>query len=162
MRQTIRTDLLRFGLPAALALVTGMSASGWDAVSRQQPLSTYALSAHGVVGLAQIAGGLAVMVSAQVSLHRFYSSTLVIREGHQLITRGLYRYVGHPIYFGGIVGCLGPPMYVGSVKGLLLMLALVPCIIGRIRREEAMLTEEFGAAYQAYAASTRRLIPFLY
>ncbi len=162
MRKTIKTDVLTFGLPATLVLVAGMSLSGYDVVRRQLSLGTYLLSTHGVVGLTQIVGGLALMVTAQVTLWRFYSATLVIREGHEPITRGPYRLVRHPIYLGALVGIMGPPVYVGSVKGLVVMLALIPCILGRIRREEAMLTEEFGDAYRAYAASTRKLIPLVY
>jgi protein-S-isoprenylcysteine O-methyltransferase Ste14 len=45
--------------------------------------------------------------------------------------------------------------------GFLLSLLAIPVAIPLIRREEAMLEEEFGDAYVAYKNRTWRLIPFV-
>jgi protein-S-isoprenylcysteine O-methyltransferase Ste14 len=42
------------------------------------------------------------------------------------------------------------------------MLLLIPVFLNRIRREEALLIEEFGAEYETYRESTKKLIPFIY
>ncbi len=102
------------------------------------------------------------MLVAQITLWRFYFSTLVIREDHQLITHGIYRFVRHPIYLGAITGLIGVPVYVSSVYGLLTMALLIPIFLNRIRMEEKLLTTEFGDAHRTYMEATSKLIPFIY
>ncbi len=109
-----------------------------------------------------LAVGLAVKLVAQVTLWRFYSSTLVIRDGHRLVTHGIYRFARHPIYLGATLGLMGVPVYVSSLYGLLAMSLLVPLFLHRIRMEERMLGEAFGDAHREYCESTRKLIPFIY
>lgn len=134
--------------------------SAWDLVRQQGSL--YTLSAQRVVGLAPIVTGLAVAIIAAGTLRRFYSSTLVIREDHQLITRGIYRFTRHPTYLGAIMVCIGVPVQASSLFGFLTMSALCPLFLRRIRIEERMLIEEFGDAYRAYEKATKKLIPFVY
>jgi protein-S-isoprenylcysteine O-methyltransferase Ste14 len=160
VRNAIREDVLYFALPAVFVLVAGMGVSGWDLVRRQGSL--YILSVQSIVGLALIVIGLTIELVAQVTLWRFYSSTLVIREDHKLITHGIYRFTRHPIYLGAMLGCIGVPVYVSSLYGLLIMSALIPIVLNRIRMEERMLTEEFGDAYRTYRETTSKLIPFIY
>jgi protein-S-isoprenylcysteine O-methyltransferase Ste14 len=58
--------------------------------------------------------------------------------------------------------CIGVPVYASSLYGLLIMSALIPVVLNRIRIEERLLTDEFGDAYRTYKESTRKLIPFIY
>jgi len=160
VRNAIREDVLCFAIPAVFVLSAGMGVSAWDLVRRQGSL--YILSVQSIVGLALIVIGLTIELVAQVTLWRFYSSTLVIREDHQLITHGIYRFARHPIYLGAIMGCIGVPVYVSSLYGLLTMSALIPIVLNRIRIEERLLTDEFGDAYRTYKEATSKLIPFIY
>ncbi len=160
VRNAIRADLLYFALPALLVSSAGMVVSAWDLVRHQGSL--YILSVQNIVGLALIAIGLTIELVAQATLWRFYSSTLVIKEDHQLITHGVYRFTRHPIYLGVIMVCIGVPVYTSSLYGLLTMSALIPIILNRIRMEERLLSEEFGDAYRAYKEATSKLIPFIY
>ena len=161
VRNAIREDVLYFAIPAIIVLIAGMGVSGWDLVRRQASLAL--LSIQNIIGLAFIIIGLAIMLVAQITLRRFYSSTLVIRKDHQLITHGIYRFVRHPIYLGAIMGVgIGVPVYVSSLYGLLAMSGLIPIVLNRIRMEERLLTEEFGDAYRAYKDATSKLIPFIY
>ncbi|NHZ72798.1 MAG: DUF1295 domain-containing protein, partial [Aquificales bacterium] len=88
-------------------------------------------------------------------------STLVIRKDHQLITHGIYRIVRHPIYLGVIMVVIGVPIYASSLLGLLIMSALIPVFLNRIRIEERLLIDEFGDTYRAYKETTSKLIPFI-
>jgi protein-S-isoprenylcysteine O-methyltransferase Ste14 len=160
VRNAIREDVLGFAIPAVFVLSAGMGVSAWDLVRRQGSL--YILSVQSIVGLALIVIGLTIELVAQVTLWRFYSSTLVIREDHQLITHGIYRFARHPIYLGAFMGCIGVPVYVSSLYGLLTMSALIPIVLNRIRIEERLLTDEFGDAYRTYKEATSKLIPFIY
>jgi len=171
VRNAIREDLLYFALPAFLVFFAGLVVSAWDGYDGlvakiwelvRQPGSLYLLSVQNIVGLTLFIVGLTTALVAQITLRRFYSSTLVIREDHQLITHGIYRFTRHPIYLGVIIAIIGVPVYASSLYGLLLMSALIPILLNRIRIEERMLTEEFGDAYRTYKEATSKLIPFIY
>jgi protein-S-isoprenylcysteine O-methyltransferase Ste14 len=153
--------MLYFALPAFFVYSAGMAVSGWDLVRRQGNL--YIGSVQNIVGLALIIIGLIIMIVSQATLWRNYSSSLVIREDHQLITHGIYRFTRNPIYLGAIIAvCIGIPVYVSSLYGLLIMSVLIPIILNRIRMEEKLLSEEFGDAYRKYKEATSKLIPFIY
>ncbi len=138
----------------------GLVATIWDLV--RQPGSLYLLSVQNIVGLALFVIGLTIDLVAMGTLRRFHASTLVIREGHQLITHGVYRFTRHPIYLGVIMACIGVPVYASSLYGLLIMSALIPIFLNRIRMEERLLTEEFGDDYRTYKENTSKLVPFIY
>ena len=171
VRNTTKDDVLYFALPAVLVFYAGLVVSArdgydglvakiWELVS--QPGSLYLLSVQNIVGLALFIVGLTTALVAVVTLRRFYFSTLVIREDHQLITHGIYRFSRHPVYLGVIIAIIGVPVYASSLYGLLTMSALIPLILFRIRIEERMLTDEFGDAYRTYKEATSKLIPFIY
>ena len=172
MRNAIREDVLSFALPALLVFFVGLVVSArdgydglvatiWDLV--RQPRDLYLLSVHNIVGLALFVVGLTVALVGASTLRRFYSSTLVTREDHQLVTHGVYRFTRHPIYLGVLMVCVGAvPVYASSPYGLLTMSALIPLFLNRIRIEERMLTDEFGDAYRTYKEATSKLIPFIY
>jgi protein-S-isoprenylcysteine O-methyltransferase Ste14 len=166
-----RMDLLFFALPAIVVFFTGLVISGrdgydglietiWDLVTRSRSLEE--LSVPNIIGLLLFVIGLAIAVVAVRTLERFYAPTLVTREGHRLISHGIYRYMRHPIYFGVIMVCISVPVYAPSLNGFFVMSVLIPLFLIRIRIEEAMLIEEFGDAYRSYIEETKKLIPFVY
>ena len=159
MRNTIRKDVLFFAIPAFFVYSTGMAVSTWDLIRRG---GVYTPSVQTIVGLALVAIGLTIAIVAAVTLRRFYSATLVIRKDHQLVTRGVYRFARHPIYLGALMVSIGVPVCVSSLYGLLIMVALIPLVLNRVRMEEKMLGDEFGDAYRAYQEATSKLIPFIY
>ncbi|NOR82730.1 MAG: DUF1295 domain-containing protein, partial [Ardenticatenales bacterium] len=156
----IRKDVLFFALPALLVCTAGLAFMVWDLVRQQGSLTI--LSVRGIVGLALVFIGGTLSLVAAVTLRRVYSSTLITREDHQLITHGVYRLTRHPIYLGTIMVMMGLPVVVSSLYGLLTMSALIPLFLNRIKIEERLLTEEFGDAYRRYQEATSKLIPFIY
>ena len=171
VRNAIREDVLFFAIPAVLVFFAGLGFSardGWDGVVVtigdlvRQPGSLYLLSVQNTVGLILIVIGFTILLAAHLTLRWFHSSTLVIREDHQLITHGIYRFTRHPIYLGVILVTIGVPVYASSLYGLLIMSALIPVFLNRIRIEERMLTDEFGDAYRTYKEATSKLVPFIY
>jgi protein-S-isoprenylcysteine O-methyltransferase Ste14 len=160
VRNAIRADMLYFALPAILVLSAGTGVTVWDLIRQQGNL--YILSVQCIAGLALIVIGFTIVLVAHITLWRSYSSTLVIREDHQLITHGVYRFMRHPIYLGTILCFIGIPVFATSLYGLLTMSVLIPVFLSRIRIEEKLLTEEFGDAYRTYKEATSKLIPFIY
>jgi protein-S-isoprenylcysteine O-methyltransferase Ste14 len=107
--------------------------------------------------------GIALRVWASRVLGRFFMRTLRIVGDQPVVSDGPYRVVRHPGYLGDIL------MWSGAAFATLnwiafagLTLAALLAYSYRIGREEAMLRAGLGAPYAAYAARTRRLIPFLY
>jgi protein-S-isoprenylcysteine O-methyltransferase Ste14 len=160
VRNAIREDLLYFFLPWILVLVAGMGLIAWDLVRQQESL--FMFSVQNFVGAALFFIGFTIELGSQITLRHSYSSTLVIREDHQLITHGVYRFIRHPIYLGVILVFIGFAVYASSLYGLLAMSALIPVFLNRIRMEERLLTEEFGDEYRTYKEATSKLIPFVY
>ena len=93
--------------------------------------------------------------------HRF-SGLVAIQPGHTLVTGGIYGVIRHPSYLGLLVLSLGWALAFRSGVGVLLWVPLIPVLMARIRSEEALLCEQFGAEYDAYRSSTSRLIPGVY
>jgi protein-S-isoprenylcysteine O-methyltransferase Ste14 len=168
MRKIVKKDLLVFALPAFVVYLAGAAVSLWDFAKRLEGLnpvtsqSLNLLSLQGIIGLALVGSGLILNLVAAGTLRRFYSSTLVIRSGHRLITHGVYRFTRHPIYLGVVMVSTGMAVTLSSLYGFLIMLILIPIILNRIRMEERMLIDEFGDEYRTYRATTSKLIPFIY
>lgn len=159
-RTAIKQDLISFLLPAFVVYCAGLVVCSWDLTRHPEHLQR--LSVHGAVGLALTVIGFAVCLVAAVTLRRSYSPTLVVKEDHKLTTHGLYRSVRHPFYLGLLMVSVGVPTFVSSLHGLLIVLAMIPLLLNRIRIEERMMIDEYGDAYLAYRRATRKLIPFIY
>lgn len=170
VRNAIRKDMLQFAIPAIIIFfmelifcadsLSGFWGTSWGLVKQPQNLSMFPVLR--IVGLALFIIGLTIMLVGQATLWRNYSGTVVIREDHQLITHGIYRFTRNPIYLGLIIVITGIPVFAASMYGFLISLLLIPIILKRIRLEEELLTEEFQDAYQKYKETTKRLIPFIY
>lgn len=171
VRNAIKKDVLYFAIPALLVFTAGLVVSALDGFDGlvvkawelgRQPENLYTLSTLNILGLALFVVGMTIAFVAVFTLRRSYSGTLVIREDHQLITHGIYRYTRHPVYLGVIMAILGLPIFASSLYGLLIMLVLIPIVLYRIGMEERLLTEEFGDAYRDYQETTSKLVPFIY
>ena len=171
VRGAVGKDLLQFAAPAIVVFTAGLVVSaldGWDRINQMvrdmlgEPQELRMFTVQNILGLGLMVIGYAVAFVATITLRRSYSSTLVIKADHQLITGGIYRFVRHPIYLGVILVCFGIPTSVSSVYGLLVMSAMIPIFINRIRIEEELLIAEFGETYLAYKKTTRKLVPFIY
>ena len=171
VRSAIRADIVFFAIPGTTVLVLGLyfctkaGLSGfwgivWNLITHPQELSELPL--HRIVGLVFFFLGLAVATIGQITLWKNYSGTVVIREGHRLVTHGLYRFTRNPMYLGVITALIGLPMFASSLYGVLTMSALVPIFLIRIRLEVKLLTEEFQDQYHKYKSTTKRLIPFIF
>ncbi len=107
------------------------------------------------------AGGVLRMVPIFVLKNRF-SGLVAIQEGHRLETRGLYRVIRNPSYLGLLVTSVGWALAFRSVVGVLLALSLLIPLTARMKAEERLLREHFGAEYEAYYKRTWRLLPWVY
>jgi protein-S-isoprenylcysteine O-methyltransferase Ste14 len=61
----------------------------------------------GLVGLGLLILGIVIRSIAIHTLGKFFTGTVVIKNDHQLIRTGLYRYLRHPAYTGTLLAHLG-------------------------------------------------------
>ena len=93
------------------------------------------------------------------SLGRQWSLFLVIKENHQLIDFGPYRWVRHPMYT--VFFFMGFTFFLISSNGLigLSWFGLFVSILSRITQEESLLIDQFGDQYRGYMQKTGRFFP---
>lgn len=84
-----------------------------------------------------------------------------IHRAEGLVKTGLYRYMRHPQYTGILLFTLGWILHWPSVITLMLWPILAAAYVWLAKQEERQAFEEFGGAYEAYAARTKRFIPFV-
>ena len=107
------------------------------------------------------AGGVLRIWPVYVLKNRF-SGLVAIQAGHRLETRGIYGVIRNPSYLGMIITSLGWVLAFRSGLGVVLAASLLVPLVARIRAEERLLREHFGAEYEAYCARTWRLMPRIY
>lgn len=114
------------------------------------------------VGVALFAAGGTFRLWAVFVLGRRFSGLVAIQADHQLQTRGIYSWVRNPAYLGMEIHLLGWALTFRSGVGMVVAaLVLIP-LTARMRSEEKLLREHFGAEYEAYFARTWRLVPWIY
>lgn len=163
-RNVITHDAMDLREKALLAIsFTGLGvipfvyiATGFPA-ALDQPFSPL----RAVLGLALFAAALALFHATHKALGRNWSVTLKLREEHALITTGVYRHVRHPMYTAFWMWAIAQAFTLQNwVAGLAGILGFGTLYLFRVGREEAMMRATFGAAWDAYAARTPRVIPF--
>ncbi len=107
--------------------------------------------------------GLWLFYRSHADLGTNWSITLEVREGHRLITQGVYRRVRHPMYSALALYSVGQALVIPNwVAGLSNLVAFAVLIALRVGAEERMMAQQFGNEYAAYTARTKRLIPHIW
>ena len=109
------------------------------------------------------AAALALFLATHRQLGRNWSQTLELREGHTLVTHGVYRLVRHPMYSAFFLWGLAQALLLQNwIVGPAGLIGFGTLYAFRVGREEAMMRAAFGPAYADYEARTKRVIPFLH
>lgn len=115
------------------------------------------------VGLAILLAGLALRLTAILTLRRFFTTRVTIRGDQPIVQHGVYRRIRHPSYTGLMMAFLGLGLALAAYGSWLslftLLLPILAALLYRISVEERALREAFGPAYVEYARRTRRLVP---
>ena len=113
-----------------------------------------------IAGLLLIFLGSLLFIWARRVLGKFYSGHVSVIEGQQLVQKGPYHFIRHPAYAGFLLITLGLALGYSSLAGFAAILSfLLPSVIYRIRVEDKLLSEHFGAQFKDYALKAKRLIP---
>jgi protein-S-isoprenylcysteine O-methyltransferase Ste14 len=86
---------------------------------------------------------------------------VTVKEGHELIRTGPYALARHPIYTGLALAIAGSALAGGELRGLIALILVVASFVYKMRIEERLMRQTFGAAYDAYAREVKALIPFI-
>ncbi len=151
----IRENLtLRLFLLAGTIIFAGSIA---EFIFRAPRLWWPAFTAGWVCGVASFA----IRRRAIAALGRFWSLHVEIRDNHEFVQSGPFRWVRHPAYFSMILELLALALICNAFFTLLLIpLFFVPVLIMRIRIEEVALVEKFGDAYRTFQRTKPALIPW--
>ena len=108
-------------------------------------------------------GGVALRLTAILTLRKYFTVNVAIREGHELITHGIYSIVRHPAYSGILLSFTGWGLALGDWLSLACAsLPMLATVAYRIRVEERALIGAFGEKYVEYSRRTKRLVPFVF
>jgi protein-S-isoprenylcysteine O-methyltransferase Ste14 len=118
--------------------------------------------AVGVIADVLMIAALAFTLWARFVLAGNWSARLELKQGHELVMRGPYRYARHPIYTGMLVMLAATMIYTGSVAWLIVLVGSFCFVLAESRLEEGLMTRQFPNEYPAYRARVRRLVPFLF
>lgn len=150
------TLLLSVSLAGLGAIPAAYIATGFPA-ALDQPFSPV----RAMAGLLVFAAALALFHATHKALGRNWSVTLQMREGHALVTEGVYRFVRHPMYTAFWMWAIAQALTLQNwVAGPAGIIGFGTLYAFRVGREEAMMRAAFGAAWDAYAARTPRVVPF--
>jgi protein-S-isoprenylcysteine O-methyltransferase Ste14 len=97
---------------------------------------------------------------SHVDLGRNWTPTLGIRDDHQLVTDGVFRYLRHPMYAAHILWAIAAALMLHNwVAGYTFLVISIIHYVSRVKIEEHMMIEHFGARYESYMRKTGRIIP---
>jgi protein-S-isoprenylcysteine O-methyltransferase Ste14 len=117
---------------------------------------TNALAATGVA-LTWI--GIAIALWARWHLGQYWSSSVALKENHQLIRTGPYAHFRHPIYSGLDLAAVGGALAIDHWRCVAGVGFLILGYWTKARKEESMLAAQFGKAFEEHCRDTGFLIP---
>ena len=112
-----------------------------------------------VAGVVMTVGGLLFATWARRHLGKYWSGMITLKEGHRLIRTGPYQYVRHPLYTGFLTAALGSALAARTGDALVGFMVLLIALLIKLRREEALLTREFGEEYVQFRREVPPLVP---
>jgi protein-S-isoprenylcysteine O-methyltransferase Ste14 len=115
------------------------------------------------ISLAVLVAGLLIRLAAILTLGRSFTANVATHAAQTLQRDGLYSIVRHPSYLGMEIIFLAIGLH--ARNWICLAVCLVPttgAVLYRIHVEEVALRSLFGAQYDDYSRSVKRLIPGVY
>ena len=115
------------------------------------------------VGLALLWSGIGLRLWSFRTLGRYFTFIVQTTPDQPVISDGPYRVIRHPSYAGLLLVIMGVGVLIGNWWSLISLTIAVACgLVFRIRVEERALLQDLGSPYRTYAASHKRLIPFVW
>lgn len=109
-----------------------------------------------MIGVALWLAALAIYLAALKAFGSSWRLRVGSADASQLVTNGIFKLSRNPIYVSFVCMGLGTFLILGKLIFLLIVLASVPLLHRRIRREEEYLQTTHGAVYRDYCAKVGR------
>jgi protein-S-isoprenylcysteine O-methyltransferase Ste14 len=132
---------------------------GWllDRYWRALPLSRVGGSAVELIGWSLLGVGLFLVAWGMLIFRRARTAIIPSHGASRVVTHGPYRYSRNPMYTGLTIAYVGVAALIDSAWPLIVLpVVLVALVRLVISREEAYLSDAFGAEYGAYRERVRR------
>ena len=117
----------------------------------------------GWIGAILFALAIWLLWRTHVDLGRSWTPTLGIRDDHQLVTDGVFKYMRHPMYAAHILWAIAAVLMLHNwIAGFSFLAVVIPHYLLRIGDEEKMMLDKFGDEYSEYMKKTGRFFPKLF
>ena len=114
----------------------------------------------GWIGVALFADAIFILYLSHADLGKNWSPILGIQKEHTLVTTGIYKYIRHPMYAAHILWAIAQILILHNwIAGYSFIVVMIPHFVLRVKKEEAMMIEQFGAEYEEYMQKTGRIFP---
>jgi protein-S-isoprenylcysteine O-methyltransferase Ste14 len=110
-------------------------------------------------GLALTALGVLVSVWARLALGSNWSGVVTLKDNHELIRNGPYRWIRHPIYTGMLMSSAGTAIVDGRLRCWSGLAVVWVTFYFKARREERFLRQEFGDGFEEHTRRTGMFLP---
>ncbi len=125
-------------------------------LSRQVFPRSYAFA---VTGVALTWAGIAIALWARWHLGQYWSARVTLKEDHELIRTGPYAYFRHPIYSGIDLAAIGGALAIDRWRCVAGVALIVLGYWIKARKEESMLSVQFGETFRDHCRHTGFLFP---
>ena len=155
----------RSGL-GVLLMTIGFVAMGillWRPISIQ--VSEQFLFGLTIIGVIFYFSGIGLYLWGLITMRsQFAVSSLIgaeLYKEHKLVTNGPFALVRHPLYVGVILTAVGA-LLLFRTWAMAIFTPMSFVVVGRAEREEKLLEQEFGEAWNTYAAKVPKWFPKLW
>jgi protein-S-isoprenylcysteine O-methyltransferase Ste14 len=151
------TSELVFRLTVVAGILVG------TVLSRVAPTAAIGSAVAVWIGLGLLWCGIALRLWSVRTLGRYFTVIVQTSRDQPVITDGPYRLIRHPSYAGLLLAVTGVGLVIGNWWSLIsLTVGMAVGLVFRIRVEERALLRDLGDDYRDYAATHKRLIPFVW
>jgi protein-S-isoprenylcysteine O-methyltransferase Ste14 len=112
-----------------------------------------------ILGVIFTWAGIALAIWARYHLAEYWSARVTIKEDHRLIRTGPYTHLRHPIYSGLILATIGSAVAIDEWRCILGLCLVVLGYCLKAKKEETMLSHQFGDAFRDHQKHTGFLLP---
>lgn len=113
------------------------------------------------VGVALTWAGVAFAIWARYHIGRYWSASVSLKAGHELIRTGPYARIRHPIYTGMLLAFAGTAIAIARYRALVAFAIILIGFIWKSKKEEALLAGQFGPAFEEHRRHTGFFLPRL-
>jgi protein-S-isoprenylcysteine O-methyltransferase Ste14 len=139
------------------ALLAGVLAAVAQSATLRPP------AAADLIGLLLFWVGISLRIWSFRTLGRYFTFTVQTSSDQPVIADGPYRLIRHPSYAGLLLIIMAVGLFIGNWWSLVcLTVAVAGGLVFRIRVEERALMHNLGDGYRDYAATHKRLVPFIW